>query len=109
MHIERQRGETGLTVQLSGHFTIYQARDLQAALLDVFKQGTPICADLAGVLEIDAAGLQLLVALARSCGSAGLALQYVHPSPAMMEALRWSGLASELGLPEPTDMAGVAS
>lgn len=100
MHIERQRGEAGLALHLSGSLTIYQARDLQTALLDAFRQGTAISADLAEVQEIDAAGLQLLVALARSCRHAGLALQFNSPSPAVAEALRWSGLAAELGLPE---------
>lgn len=104
MHIERHRGEAGLALQLSGSFTIYQARDLQAALLNAFQQGTAISVDLADVQEIDAAGLQLLVALARSCAAAGLALQFNSPSPAVAEALRWSGLAGELGL---ADIAGV--
>ena len=103
MHIEQQRGEAGLAMQLSGSLTIYQARDLRTALLDAFRQGTAIAADLADVQEIDAAGLQLLVALARSCSGVGLALQFTHPSPAVTEALRWSGLAAELGL---TDIAG---
>lgn len=98
MHIQLQRGDAGLAVQLSGSLTIYQARDLQAALLEAFRQGTAIAADLADVQEIDAAGLQLLVALARSCSSVGLALQFTGPSPAVIEALHWSGLAGELGL-----------
>lgn len=98
MHIELQRGDAGLAIQLSGSLTIYQARDLQAALLEVFRQGTAISASLADVQEIDAAGLQLLAALARSCRNAGLALQISNPSAAVTEALQWSGLGSELGV-----------
>jgi anti-anti-sigma factor len=102
MTIELQRGVTGLALQLSGSLTIYEARDMQAVLLEAFRQGTAMAADLSEVQEIDAAGLQLLVALARNCRNAGLSLQFDHPSPAVTEALRWSGLADELGLPEAT-------
>ena len=98
MHIELHRGDAGLAMRLSGDLTIYHARDLQTALLDAFRQGTAIAADLAEVQEIDAAGLQLLVALARNCRGVGLSLQLNNLSPAVTEALRWSGLASELGV-----------
>ncbi|GAP36080.1 STAS domain-containing protein [Piscinibacter sakaiensis] len=78
---------------LPAELTIYAVGALRAAWLDwldaCVAAGEPATAavDAHAVAEVDAAGVQLIAALARSAGQRGLAWQLADPSPVLRLAL----------------------
>lgn len=89
---------------LEGELTIYAAAELQtrlvAALADA-PEGLDI--DLAGVTELDSAGVQLLMASRRAALATGRSVTLCAPSEAVCEVLELFDLASFF------DMAAAAS
>ncbi len=76
-------------LRLDGELTIFRAAELKPLLL----QGAGALAlDLSQVVEIDTAGLQLLLLAQRERG----ALQLVDPSPPVREAIALAGLEARL-------------
>lgn len=79
---------------LGPSLTLPQAEASRALLLDALPilQNDPRL-DLSGVIEIDASGVQLLLALRASLADAGQVLQLLDPSTPVREALEQLGLA----------------
>ncbi|MFV3404238.1 MULTISPECIES: STAS domain-containing protein [Pseudomonas] len=77
---------------LEGDLTIFEARDTHAALLALLaEQQGPWSLDLSALGEVDSAGLQLLLALAKSLGGESQPLPVVALTPevgALLELLR---------------------
>lgn len=94
MDIAYQRdGERG-TLALAGEFTIYAAAEAKAPLLAPLAECREVVIDLAGVSEIDSAGLQLLLLAQREARAAGLALSLAAPSRPVAELIALYGLAA---------------
>jgi anti-anti-sigma regulatory factor len=69
-------------LRLGGSFTIERAAEIKALLLDIeWRQPQSLC--LAGISDIDCAGLQLLIALRRHLPGA----PFIAPSPAVEQLL----------------------
>lgn len=83
MAIDIQTSPSLTQVTITGSCTIFEAADLRAQLLPVVATSTPVMVDVAGISEIDTAGLQVLLALQKQCA---LAL-FSQPSQAMQTAL----------------------
>lgn len=80
-------------LQLEPELTIYGAgalRERLAAALGALDAGVVV--DLAGVCEIDSAGLQVLMAARRDADARGLALRFAGHAPAVLEAFALCGL-----------------
>ena len=80
----------GLATPLSveGELTIYVAAELRESLRSALASvppGSALEIDLAGVTEMDSAGVQLLMAARKSAHAAGRALRLARPSPAVAE------------------------
>ena len=69
MSIELQRLADGAIGRLSGALTIYEVSEVQNQLHNFCVTGDELTLDLAGVTELDSAGLQLLMALRQYLGS----------------------------------------
>ena len=86
---------------LPAELTIYCAAETRSAWLAILGATPPESGDTvvdgSAVAEVDAAGLQLLVALSRSVESRGRALILNDPSPALGAACRTLGLQRVLG------------
>jgi anti-anti-sigma factor len=81
------RAAAGHSLSVEGELTIYTATAWKAALLDALGHGQVVELDLAGVTEIDTAGIQLLLQ-ARRAGAAGHpGVRLCAPSPAVSEAM----------------------
>jgi len=80
---------------IAGDMTIYRAAELRVALLAQIEAGV-WCFDLAGVTDIDSAGLQLLAAVRASVAHAGGRADFVDPAPCVREACATCGLDSWL-------------
>jgi ABC-type transporter Mla MlaB component len=76
--------------------TLRESADLQFSL--VAANGNPVVVDGSGVERIDTAGLQLLVALARSQQQKGRRLEWKAASPELMKCGERLGLVDALGL-----------
>ena len=83
---------------LEGELTIYGAAELQARLVAALAdapEGLDI--DLAGVTDIDSAGVQLLLATKKSLQARERDLQLIAPSEAVLEVLDFLDLSDHLG------------
>jgi anti-anti-sigma factor len=86
-------GAGTLSIHAEGALTIYEAAEAREALLALVDGAGAVELDLADVGEIDSAGLQLLLATARTVG-AGFSLK--RPGAAVVEAIELLGLARHL-------------
>jgi anti-anti-sigma factor len=84
---------------LAGELTIYTAQELKAPLLAPLDQCSELEIDLAGVSEIDSAGLQLLILLKQESQTRGKTLRLVGHSPPVLEILDLCKLESFFGDP----------
>lgn len=81
-------------IELPEEFNIYAAAGLHGQMLTCLN-GAPdgdITVQGAQVAELDASGVQLLVALAHECRARGLTLKLTEPSAALTGALASLGL-----------------
>lgn len=72
---------------IEGEMTIYNALELKDKLLAPLDQCAHMEIDLAGVSEIDSAGLQLLVMVKNEARARGKTLRISGHSPAVLEVL----------------------
>ena len=86
-------------LRIEGEMTIYRAFELKQALLAGLEGSAAVEVNLAGVTELDTAGVQLLM-LARETAQAGQReLRLAALSPAVAEVLELLGLATYFGDP----------
>ncbi len=86
--------------RIDGEFTIYRAAELADALkaaLAGLAPDAPFEIDLAGVTEMDSAGVQLLMSARRSAAAGGRALRIAGRSPAVAEVFRTLQLDAQFG------------
>jgi len=83
-------------LRLEGDYTIYRAAELRTELLREFEGGARRF-DLSGIVEFDAAGLQLLAALRASADAKGGRIEFLAPPPSVRDVLALCGLADWLG------------
>lgn len=84
---------------LEGDLTIYHAAELKPQLLAALEQCNPLELDLAGVAEIDAAGLQLLLMAKRQAQASGRRLVIAGHSAAVLEVFGLCNVESFFGDP----------
>jgi anti-anti-sigma factor len=84
-------------VVLEGAFGIYEAVARKQVLLDALEGAQALDIDVAGVTELDTAGLQLLVMVKREAAARGKRASLVAHSPAVLEVLDTYGLAAYFG------------
>lgn len=87
------------TLKLEGELTIYRAAELKDTLLAPLAEATSLEADLAGVTEIDSAGVQLLMLAKQTAQANGCELRLVGHSPAVVDVFELLDLAGHFGDP----------
>ena len=93
-------GDGHSRLRLQGDCNIYSAGELKAALLHALAEPrATLELDLAGVTEIDTAGLQVLMAAKNFARAAGQQLQFAGHSAPVLELIEIYDLASWLGDP----------
>jgi anti-sigma B factor antagonist len=90
IHVNDSDGRRRLA--LAGELTIYAAAAVKAPLLAPLADADAIDIDLAGVSEIDTAGVQLLLLARREAEAAGKRLAFAAPSAAVAELAALYGL-----------------
>ena len=92
------------TPKLPGDVTIYGVGALRSRFAEWLEElpndrlaaaleNTPLCVDASAVSEVDAAGVQMLIALSKSLGARSRALQLVNPSGLLTDALETLGVS----------------
>lgn len=76
---------------IEGEFNIYRAMELKTVLLATPQ---PLEINLAGVTEIDTAGIQLLMLAKKAALGAGAELRLLEHSPAVMEVFELLNLGA---------------
>ncbi len=85
------------TLAIDGELTIYTAAKRKPELLAFLESGQKLELNLAGVDEIDTAGLQLLILMKREASQSSKALSFVMHSNAVLEALELTNLIATFG------------
>lgn len=106
MEIQQQVCGGKACVSLAGELTIYQAAAAKDRLLAALAEAREVEMDLAGLAEIDTAGLQLLLLAKREATAAGRSLALTGHSRPVVEILELYGLAAWFGDPLPLPPAG---
>jgi anti-anti-sigma factor len=96
---------TAAALRLDGELTIYHAAELKPRLLEALHAAPRLEVDLAGVTEIDTAGLQLLMLLKREAAAGERALVLAGHSQAVVDAFELLDLAPFFGDPIVTEGA----
>ena len=87
------------TLSIHQDLTIYQAQALKDELLSALATADRLELDLAGVAEIDTAGLQLLILAKREAARRDKALAITAHSPAVQQTLDFCNLVGVFGDP----------
>jgi anti-anti-sigma factor len=95
--LKKQKGSIQLAIR--GEMTIYSALEQKQQLAEHFKSPQQIQIDLAGVTEIDSAGLQLLMFYKQKATQRGGKLTLVQHSEAVVEVLELLDLSTYFGDP----------
>lgn len=81
-----------LRVRLGESLDIASAEEAKSRLQQVSESAANLELDLSSLVDIDTAGIQLLLALRRTREKAGTPVRIVHPSPSVLDAFRLVGL-----------------
>jgi anti-anti-sigma factor len=86
---------------ICGEFTVFTAAALKASLIDAIAQAetADIAIDLAGVTEIDSAGVQLMVMAKREAASYGKNLHFIGHSGPVLDLIDLCDLSGFFGDP----------
>jgi len=82
---------------IEGEFTIYRAADLKTELLDALRKTQVLEVNLAGVTELDTAGLQVLMLAKQTAQADKRELRLVAHSPAVVEIFQMLDLGAFFG------------
>lgn len=86
-------------VRVEGEMTIYQALELKQELMQYLHDCIEMEVSLAGVSEMDTAGIQLLVLAKREAARLGRPIRLVEHSPATLEVMDLLNMAAYFGDP----------
>lgn len=99
MNIRVQR-ENGISrLKMEGELTIYQASEIRQELIGHLADCDEMEIDLAGVVEMDTAGCQLLLAAKHEGLQQGKSVRFVSHSQAALEIIDLFQMAAQFGDP----------
>ena len=82
---------------LDGELTIYRAADLKLEVLAALRQARVLEIDLSGVIELDSAGLQVLMLAKQTAAAEQRELRLVQHSPAVVDVFELLDLVAFFG------------
>ena len=84
-------------IAIDGELTIYRAADLKTTVLEALRKARVLEVDLAGVTELDTAGLQVLMLAKNAAAADGRELRLLNHSPAVVEIVEMLNLGAFFG------------
>ena len=97
MGIQFTREVNALVANFTDELSIYTANECRDALIEELPSVSDLTINLAGVTDLDSAGLQLLMAL--SYLAPDIDVQFVQHSSVVSDTLNLLGLADHFGAP----------
>lgn len=85
------------TLALDGELTIYRAAELKPLVLEALAAGPALEVSLAGVTELDTAGLQVLILAKQVALASGRSLRLVAHSPAVLDVFELLDMGAYFG------------
>lgn len=95
-----ERSERPRTLRLSGAVDVARVRELLDAARSCAAGRSRVVIECSAVERLDAAGLQVLLALAKKLQSVNFDVRLRSPSEAVLAAVRLAGVESELPIDE---------
>jgi anti-anti-sigma factor len=86
-----------LRIAIEGEMTIYRAADLKVEVLEALRKTRVLEIDLSGIVELDTAGLQVLMLAKQTAAADQRELRLVQHSPAVMEIFEMLDLVAFFG------------
>ncbi|MES2296017.1 MAG: STAS domain-containing protein [Pseudomonadota bacterium] len=86
-------------LHIEGEMTIYQAGEQRANILGALEQSARLELNLAGVTELDTAGVQVLLLAKKAALADGRQLELVAHSPAVLDVFELLHLSAFFGDP----------
>jgi anti-anti-sigma factor len=84
-------------ISLDGELTIYRAADLKVSVLEALRKTRVLEIDLSGVIELDTAGLQVLMLAKQTATAEQRELRLLQHSPAVVEIIEMLDLVAFFG------------
>lgn len=84
-------------MSLDGELTIYRAADLKVSVLEALRKTRVLEIDLSGVIELDTAGLQVLMLAKQTATAEQRELRLLQHSPAVVEIIEMLDLVAFFG------------
>lgn len=84
-------------LSLDGEINIYRAAELKTEVLDALRRAPVLEIDLAGVTELDTAGLQVLMLAKRTATEEQRELHLLNHSPAVVDIVEMLNLGAFFG------------
>lgn len=94
-----QADASSATLFLEGELNIYRALELKDTMLGALRDAATLEVDLAGVTEIDTAGLQILMLAKQAARVANKEVRLGGHSPAVLDAIQLLDLGAYFGDP----------
>lgn len=88
-----------LRIAVGGDFTIGNAEAIRGQFLDAIEHADDVEVDLGQVMEIDSAGVQIMLAAKREAANRGRKLRFAGHSEAVLNTLDLLDLSARLGDP----------
>jgi len=85
------------TLTLEDELTIFTAAELKPQLLNFLNAENELEIDLSKIVEMDTAGLQLLILIKREANKAGKKLHFIFHSKTVLEILELTNLTASFG------------
>jgi anti-anti-sigma factor len=84
-------------ISLDGELTIYRAADVKVIVLEALRKTRVLEIDLSGVIELDTAGLQVLMLAKQTAAADQRELRLLRHSPAVLEIFEMLDLVAFFG------------
>lgn len=98
MSQDSDNGDAAVTrIAIDGELTIYRAADLKVTVLEALRKARVLEVDLAGVTELDTAGLQVLMLAKNTAMADQRELRLLNHSPAVVEIVEMLNLGAFFG------------
>ncbi|MBS3954192.1 MAG: STAS domain-containing protein [Methylomicrobium sp.] len=85
------------TLTIENELTIFTASEMKTGLLAFLDTGSNLEIDLSQVVEIDTAGLQILILIKREAAKAGKSLKFAMHSKPVLEIMELANLTAVFG------------
>lgn len=98
MDVDISKTDDAVLLKLSGELTIYDMHNLKQDLLQQLEDFSSIILDMAGVVEMDGSGLQVLISLLKTADKMGRKVVITKDGAEVREIVRLCNISGQIDL-----------